>query len=215
MHSKCGGHRRRLVRELSVVNYLVLTYSEGNYSIPEVQPRTKYSLNRCYSKLLSAVLMWKDHLDWPVHLNESLQDEPELATIYLLHNLYRILADSVGVFFFFFSSSGSSLWPIQVNSTRLSDWRQTHLLDSFPTVFSGAGVEAECLWPLDQGFFEVKVQLMFLLVHLRHLTLSLASHFTLRCAHGMQALYTRWYSYSRDPLPLLFAWSMGGYLGAM
>lgn len=56
---------------------------------------------------------------------------------------------------------------------------------------------------------------MFLLVHLRHLTLSLASHFTLRCAHGMQALYTRWYSYSRDPLPLLFAWSMGGYLGAM
>lgn len=88
------------------MNYLSLTYSERNYSIPEVQPRTRYSLNRCYSKLLSAVLTWKDHLDWPVHLNESLQDEPELATIYLLHNLYRILADTVDVFFF--SSSGSS-----------------------------------------------------------------------------------------------------------
>ena len=66
-----------------------------------------------------------------------------------------------------------------------------HLLDPFPPVFSRVGVSTECLSPLDQGFFEVKVQLMFLLVHLRHLTLSLVSHFTLRCAHGMQALYTR------------------------
>lgn len=45
------------------MNYPSLTYSEGDYSIPEVPLRTKYSLNRCYSKLLSAVLTWKDHLD--------------------------------------------------------------------------------------------------------------------------------------------------------
>jgi hypothetical protein len=66
------------------------------------------------------------------------------------------------------------------------------LFDPFPLVFyPGRCPQQNDFSPLDQGFFDVKVQLMFLLVHLRHLTLSLASHFTLRCAHGMQALYTR------------------------
>lgn len=68
---------------------------------------------------------------------------------------------------------------------------QTHLLDPFLPIFSRVVVSTGLVPSLDQGFFEVKVQLMFLLVHLRHLTLSPAWHFTLRRAHGMQALYVR------------------------